>query len=419
MDKLIIEGGATLRGEVEVNGAKNASLPILISAAAGVEPVCLQNVPLSLNDVRVTMDALEHIGCRLDIDHNAHEVIVTPAENEATELPESITGRIRYSLLFLGLLAGKKGHAKITFPGGCNLGERKFDLHLEGLRQLGAVVEQGECTIEVTVPGRFVGADIQFYLPTTTGTETVMLAACFAEGRTRIFNANTRPEVADMAACLNAMGAKISVRNRVVEIEGGRPLAGGKHRIMTGWDEAMTYILAAGMTGGEICIKRFSLEHVRADAAHLREAGLDLFEWGGNVYVSAKNKTLRPFHLFTGPYPGVNSDMQPLFAAFASQCHGEITVTDQRFTERFTHVKELQKLGMQIDTYGNSAVIKGPSRLHGAKVCALDLRCGAALILAGLAAEGTTIIDNIYQINRGYEHVAERFRDLGASIEQV
>jgi len=419
MDKLVIQGGTPLRGDVEVRGAKNASLPILVSAAAGAKPVCLENVPLSLNDIQVTIEALEHIGCQLDTDHDSSKVIVTTAENETTELPESITGRIRSSLLFLGLLAGKKGHAKITFPGGCNLGERKFDLHLEGLRQLGAVVEQGECTIEVTASKQFLGTDIQFYLPTTTGTETVMLAACFSEGRTRVFNANTRPEVADMAACLNAMGANISVRNRVVEIEGGRPLAGGKHKIMTGWDEAMIYILAAGITGGEICIKDFSLEHIRADVAYLREAGLDLFEWGGNVYVSAKNKTLRPFDLFTGPYPGVNSDMQPLFAVFASQCHGESTVTDQRFTERFAYVQELQKMGMQIDAYGNSAVIKGPSRLHGAEVCALDLRCGAALILAGLAAEGTTTIGNIYQINRGYEYVAERFRDLGASIQQI
>lgn len=419
MDKLTIEGGTPLRGEVEVNGAKNASLPILVCAAAGVKPVCLENVPLSLNDVQVAIEALEYIGCRVDIDKGTGKTIVTPAEGDITYLPESISERTRCSLIFLGLLVGKKGLARITFPGGCNLGERKFDLHLEGLRQLGAIVEQGESTIEVTAPNKLVGTDIQFYLPTTTGTETVMLAACFAEGRTRIFNANTRPEVADMAACLNAMGANISVRNRVVEIEGGRPLGSGKHKIMTGWDEAMIYILAAGMTKGEVCVKNFSLDCVRTDADILRSAGLDLFEWGGNVYVSAKNKAFRPFDLFTGPYPGVNSDMQPLFAAFASQCRGESTVTDQRFTERFAYVEELQKMGMQIDSYGNSAVITGPCRLRGAHVRALDLRCGAALILGGLAATGTTVIDNTYQIGRGYEHIVKRFRNLGAMIEET
>jgi len=410
---IIVHGPSELQGEVAVRGAKNAALPILVAAAAGTEPVVLANVPTTLTDVQVTIDALRHVGC--GVETGGGLVTVLPTTGRTTELPRQCASRFRYSLLFLGLLVGKHGHAEIGLPGGCRLGERKFDLHLEGLRQLGADVRLGDDRVEVAAD-RLVGADIQFYLPTTSGTENVMLAACFAQGRTRILNANTRPEIADMARCLNAMGAQITVRNRVVEVVGGRRLGGCRHEIMPGWDEALTYILAAGMTGGEICVRDFSLQHVQGDVSHLRAAGLDVFEWGGNVYVSGKNKQLRGFDLFTAPYPGVNSDMQPLFAAFAGRCRGETTITDQRFTERFQYAGELRRLGVAIESFGNCAVVNGPCQLRGAQVTALDLRCGGALILAALAAEGTTIIDNVCQIRRGYEHVVERFQRLGAGM---
>jgi UDP-N-acetylglucosamine 1-carboxyvinyltransferase len=415
MSKLIIQGPASLSGDVSIRGAKNAALPVLVAAAAGSESVNLINVPTTLNDVNTAIEALRHIGCEIEVSNS--NATIKPPKKETTFLPPEISGRFRYSLLFLGLLTGRHGHAKITFPGGCNLGDRKFDLHLEGLRQLGADVKILDDIIEIAAK-KLVGADIDFYLPTTTGTETVMLAACFAKGRTRIFNANTRPEVIDMAKCLNAMGANISVKNRVVENEGGRKLSGCRHTLMSGWDEAMTYILAAGVTNGEICVKNFSTEHITADVDYLSKAGLDIFEWGGNVYATAKNKELKAFDLFTAPYPGVNSDMQPLFAVLASKCSGESTITDQRFTERFQYVKELQKFGMPIKSYGNCAVVQGPAKLKGASVTALDLRCGSALILTALAAKGTTIIDNCYQIERGHEFVVERFRNLGAQIEK-
>ena len=218
---------------------------------------------------------------------------------------------------------------------------------------------------------------------------------------------------------LNAMGGNVSVKNRVVEIEGVKELGDCDYSIMPGWDEAMTYMIAGAITGGEICINNFHLEHVRHDVAILREAGVDVFEWGGNVYVSAANRELKSFDLFTGPYPGVNSDMQPIFAALASRCTGESSITDQRFTERFAYVEELKKLGADIDNYGNSAVIRGPSNLQGNNVTALDLRCGAALVISALAADGTTTIDNCYQVGRGYENMAERLRGMGAQVEEV
>lgn len=416
MTKLRINGPTQIFGEIEVRGAKNAVLPALVAAAAGDGPTTLENAPTSLNDVGVLLEALDYLGCETQCGDG--RVVVDGSKIHTTELPAEISGRFRYSLLLLGLLAGKHGHAKIYMPGGCDLGDRKFDLHLHGLRCLGAVVEQTEDGIEVTAE-RLVGADIDFYLPTTTGTETVMLAACFAEGRTRIFNANTRPEIVAMGECLNAMGAKVSVRNRVVEVEGGRPLTHCTHSVMPAWDEALTYILTAGLTGGEVCVRNFDLSHVKNDVAYLRESGMMISEWGGNVYASAKNMELRAFDLFTAPYPGVNSDMQPLFTTYASRCKGESTVTDQRFAERFQYISELQKLDVPVESYGNCAVIRGPGALKGADVRALDLRCGAALVMGGVAAEGTTTIDNIYQIERGYEYIDERMRSLGAKIERI
>jgi len=416
MSRLIVRGPVELSGEVSVRGAKNAALPILIAAAASPEPVILRNIPTTLNDVQVTLETLQCVGCRYEIEGDTVRIDGSAIEN--THISEELSTRARSSLLFLGLLVGKVGHAMISMPGGCNLGERKFDLHLEGLRKLGAEVRCDSTGIEIQAE-RLVGTDIDFYLPTTTGTENLMIAACFAEGRTCIYNANTRPEVKDLGDFLNAMGAKVSVRNRVVEIQGRSGLHGCNFSIMPGWDEALTYIIGSALTGGELCVKDFSLQQVQHDVAILRQAGVDIFEWGGCVFSSARNRSLKPFDLFTGPYPAVNSDMQPIFAAFASQCDGESSITDQRFTERFAYVTELRKLGVDIDNYGNSAVIRGINKLKGNKVKVLDLRCGAALLVASMKADGVTVIDNSYQIDRGYENVVEKMKALGADVEQT
>ena len=413
MSKLIIRGPVQLNGLVSVRGGKNAALPIIIAAGITGHPVKLSNVPTELKDIDLAFQSLKCLGA--GVESTDGNVTIDGSTITNTELPPEIAGRFRYSLLFLGLLVGRFGHARVTFPGGCDLGDRKFDLHLEGLRKLGADVKIIGDSIEVQAD-KLVGTDIDFYLPTTSGTETVILAACFAKGRTRIFNANTRPEIVDMGNFLNSLGAKVSVKNRVVEVEGISDFTGTEYNIMPGWDEALTYMIAAGITGGEICVENFTLDYVQSDVNYLRQAGLDVFQWGGNVYVSAKARKLAPFDLFTAPYPGVNSDMQPIFAALASQCYGESTITDQRFTERFQYVSEFQKLGMDIDSYGNCAVVRGPSKLKGAKVTATDLRCGAALVISALTAKGTTQIDNCYQLYRGYENVVQRFKGLGADI---
>jgi len=416
MSRFIVRGPATLNGEIVVRGAKNAALPILVAAAIAPEPVVLSNVPTRLNDVQVQIDTLRHVGISSVMSDDT--IRLDPLNVRDTEIPAEMSSKIRYSLLFLGLLLGKVGHAKISVPGGCNLGDRKFDIHIAGLRQLGAEVCCEGGFIEARAD-KLIGTDIQFYLPTTSGTENVMIAACFAKGRTRIFNANTRPEVKNLGDFLNAMGANVIVKNRVVEIEAPKKMHGCEFRIMPGWDEALTYIIGAALTGGEICVKDFSLEHVRHDVGILKQSGVDVFEWGGSVYASARDRILRPFDLFTGPYPAVNSDMQPIFASLASQCQGESSITDQRFTERFAYVSELCKLGVDIENYGNSAIIRGTTRLKGNKVKALDLRCGGALLLAALKAEGITVIDDAYQIGRGYEDIASKLNALGADVEQT
>jgi len=416
MSRLIVKGPVTLNGEITVRGAKNAALPALVAAAMTPEPVTLRNVPATLNDVQVLLEALRHVGVCTVVENDT--VRFEQSEVREMEIPGEISSKIRYSLLFLGLLLGRAGYAKISVPGGCNLGDRKFDLHVEGLRRLGADIRCEGGFIEARAD-KLVGTDIQFYLPTTSGTENIMIAACFAKGKTRIFNANTRPEVKDLGALLNAMGANVIVRNRVVEIEPPERMRGCEFSIMTGWDEGLTYIIGSSLTGGELCVKNFSLEHIQHDVAILRQAGVDVFEWGGSVYSSAKNRTLRPFDLFTGPYPAVNSDMQPIFAVLASQCQGESSITDQRFTERFAYVGQLQKLGVDIENYGNSAIIRGGNQLKGNRVKALDLRCGAALLLASLKADGITVIDDSYQIGRGYEDVTARMNAIGADIEQT
>lgn len=416
MSRLIVKGPVKLNGEISVRGAKNAALPMLVAAAIPSESVTLQNVPTTLNDVQVLLDALRHVGVSSVVENDT--VRFEKCDIRQTEIPSEISSKIRSSLLFLGLLLGKAGHAKVSVPGGCNLGDRKFDLHIEGLKKLGADIQCEGGFIEARAD-RLVGTDIQFYLPTTSGTENIMIAACFAKGRTRIFNANTRPEVKDLGTLLNAMGAHVIVRNRVVEIEPPERMQGCEFSIMAGWDEALTYVIGSALTGGELCVKNFSLDYIQHDVAILRQAGVDIFEWGGSVYSSARNRMLRPFDLFTGPYPAVNSDMQPIFAAFGSQCQGESSITDQRFTERFAYVGQLRKLGMDIENYGNSAVVTGGNHLKGDKVKALDLRCGAALLLAALKADGITVIDDAYQIGRGYEDVATKMNALGADVEQT
>jgi len=416
MDAIRIKGPATIEGSVSLAGAKNAALPILVAAFAAEGPVRLENMPTGLNDVRVLIEILRELGGVIE-EPEPHVVEVTRTELDSYEVPTGLAGRIRYSLLMLGLLLGRKGRVRLGVPGGCEIGRRKFDLHLMGLEALGARIRLEDDVIDAQAD-RLVGADISLPIATTSGTENLMIAACFAEGVTRILNAHTRPEIIDLAKMLNTLGADIRIATRKVEIHGGRPLGSGTYRILPAWDEAATLMCAATMTGGELCVRDFAADVLQEHLLPIRQAGADVLSWGGHLFVKGPD-TIRPVHIVTGPAPIINSDMNPIFAALCAVGDGESTITDTRFPERFGYVGEMQKMGATIDHYENCAVIRGGPDLKGAAVVAKDLRCGAALAILALAAEGETLISNVYQLDRGYYRFEETLRSLGVPAERV
>ena len=415
MEVFEISGGRVIEGEVELSGAKNAALPVLFASLLSKGKVVVRNVPTKLQDIQVAIKIMRFLGANVEVDGT---VVMVDAHNLSKErAPAVLSSKIRYSLLLLSVLLTRFGRVEIPLPGGCDIGARKFDLHIEGLNMLGADIEVTKKSIVGSLNGRFKGADIDFYIPTTSGTENIIIAASLAQGKTRIRNANTKPEIQDFIAFMNSMGAQIKYSSRYVEIYGVKRLHRTDYSIMKGNDEAITYMIAAGMTGGEVKIKDFNLSTLKMETQYLKEAGMDIFEWGGSVYVSGK-KGLKPFYIFTAPFPGVGSDLQPLFAALALVAKGESTITDQVFLERFGYVSALQKFGAKIVNYGNSAVVHGGRRLRGAHVSATDLRGGTAMVLTALVSEGKSIIENIYQIDRGYEKLEKKLGALGAEIRR-
>lgn len=408
-----INGGNKLFGEVKLSGAKNAALPMIVAACLGEEYTVLKNVPTKLRDVQILISILQELGADIIVENTKVSCRRGSYPNRDV-VPESAS-EIRASLLLLGSTAALGERIKLPLPGGCRIGDRKYDLHILGLRKLGAKVDDNEWDITI-VSKKLKGNSIEFYLPTTSGTENVIIAAVLAEGETTLLNANTRPEICQLADLLNAMGANVTCSNRVVNVKGNSIIRGGvEFTIMPGWDEAVTYAVAAAVTGGEIYIPHFNTQFIKEDVRYLNIAGVQVFEWGTSLYVSGKGEK-KPFDLFTAPYPGINSDMQPIFAALALSAKGISTIADLRFTDRFQYVDELKKFQADINSFGNTAIIKGGKILRGANVRATDLRGGAACILTGLFAQGSTVIENIEQIKRGYEDIDEKLSSIGADI---
>ena len=403
-------------GDIHLSGAKNAALPIIVAACLCEEDVTLTNIPLQLKDVTILVGILNEVGFRIEMT-GTDTLIYHNSEKQTIEyeVPEE-ANKIRYSLLLLSLLLQKCNRVELPSPGGCKIGNRKYDIHLESLIQMGAKIEDDEY-ISGKLAGRFIGDEMTFRIATTSGSENVILAGVLAEGKTIIRNANTRPEVLDLIHFLNAMGGDISYQTRYVEINGVKRLHGGEYRVLSGRDEAVTYMILAGMCRGEVKINQFTCENVQIDVDLLRKIGIDIFEWNDDTYISAKNKTLKPFSMATSPYPGINSDMQPLFAALAATITGESIITDMRFTDRFQYVEEFKKFGMEIANYSNCAIIQGGKPLSGAKVVSPDLRGGAALMLLGNVAEGITEVDNTYQIDRGYLDIRSKLNKIGCKID--
>lgn len=413
MEKLLITGGRRLDGTIELSGAKNAALPILVGSLLSRDIVTLRNIPRSMEDIQVMLEIMEHIGATI-----TEKICIDPTNISEWEVPGNLGSRIRYTLLMLGCLLARFGKVKIPIPGGCSIGERKFDIHIDGLRALGAHIEMKGDSIEGEI-ARFKGTDFRLRLPSTGGTENLVLAACLAEGHTTLRNAHTRPEVLDFINFLNSMGAKISVPiDGRIEIDGVKRLHGTEYTVMGGRDEAITYMAAAGVTHGNIYIKHADIGNIEYAVAAFRRAGLRISNTNDGVHVSSPDE-LRPTDVITGPYPGINSDMQPFFAVLATQAEGTSRITDTRFEDRFQYVSELSKMGARIEMDGNTSIVRGKVRLNGAKIKATDLRAGGALVVAALTAEGETEVTNVYQIDRGYEHIETKLVKLGADIERV
>ena len=417
MDKLIIHGGIPLAGEIRISGAKNAALPILAATLLAEGPMVIGNVP-HLHDITTTMELLGRMGCSLTVDERMHIEVDTSTIKEFFA-PYELVRTMRASILVLGPLLARFGTADVSLPGGCAIGSRPVNLHLQGLTQMGAElsVEGGYIRAKAK---RLKGVDIVLDLVTVTGTENLMMAATLAKGVTVLRNAAREPEVVDLADCLIAMGAKIEgAGTDTIRIEGVESLGGTRYDILPDRIETATYLVAAAMTGGKVKLKNTRPQLLEAVISKLNEAGAHMTMGEDWIELDMKGEALRAVDIHTSPYPGFPTDMQAQFTAMNCIASGTGTITESVFENRFMHVLELQRMGAQVKLEGNTAITTGVKQLTCAPVMATDLRASASLVLAGLVAKGATEVDRIYHIDRGYETIEEKLSNLGAQIKRV
>lgn len=417
MERLIVKGGNRLVGTVKTSGAKNAVLPIIAASILGTSPSRLDEIP-ALEDVRTICAVLECLGIKVDASE-PHTLKIDSREITSCEAPYELVRSMRASFLVMGPLLARKGYARISQPGGCAIGTRPIDLHLKGFEALGVKIEQGHGYIEASAPEGMTGANIYLDFPSVGATENIMMAAAMANGTTVLENPAEEPEIVDLANYLNQMGARVrGAGTNVITIEGVSELHGVQHSVIPDRIEAGTYMIAAAMTGGDVIIENVLPEHQKPLIAKLREAGALVEEDIDRIHVVGSGK-LKAVDIKTLPYPGFPTDMQAQMMAMLSVAEGRSKITETVFENRFMHVVELNRMGANITTEGRSAVIAGPAHLTGCTVRATDLRAGAAMILAGLVAEGATEICDIYHIDRGYEEIAAKLTRLGADIKRV
>ena len=422
MDKLLIRGGCTLQGEVLVSGAKNAALPELCAALLTAEPVTLLNVP-QLQDVSTMLKLIRNMGVTAERADDGTVRIDASALN-SPEAPYELVKTMRASVLALGPLLARFGEATVSLPGGCAIGSRPVDQHIKGMAAMGAeiVVEHGYMIAKLPAGWtRLKGARITTDMVTVTGTENFMMAAALAEGETVLENAAQEPEISDLAEMLIAMGAKIEGHGTSrIRIQGVEKLHGCTHRVVADRIEAGTFLCAVAATGGDVVLRHGRADHLDAVIEKLREAGVTVQAVDGGIRVqSTGGATLKAQGFRTTEYPGFPTDMQAQFMALNCIAQGTATVTETIFENRFMHVNELVRLGAKIQVDGKVAVIEGVPRLSGATVMATDLRASASLVIAGLLAEGETIVDRIYHLDRGYDRMEDKLRALGADIERI
>ncbi|MEO7761374.1 MAG: UDP-N-acetylglucosamine 1-carboxyvinyltransferase [Casimicrobiaceae bacterium] len=417
MDKLVINGGTPLNGEVRVSGAKNAALPILCASLLTAEPLALTNVP-NLRDVSTMCSLLAQLGIVVTPDSARHALTLQAGTIRSHLAPYELVKTMRASILVLGPLLARGGEAKVSLPGGCAIGVRPVDQHIKALEAMGATIEIAHGYIHAKAT-RLVGAEILFDMVTVTGTENVMMAATLADGETVLRNAAREPEVVDLAHCLVAMGAKITgAGTSEIRIEGVPALHGAAHRIMPDRIETGTFLAAVAAAGGSVTIRDADPSTLIAVIEKLQEAGVGI-ECDGDAIRVSRNGRLDAVDLQTAPYPGFPTDMQAQLLAVNAIASGTSAITETIFENRMMHVQELQRLGANIELEGNVAIVKGVPRLLGATVMATDLRASACLVIAALVAEGETVIERIYHLDRGYERIEAKLSALGASIHRV
>ena len=417
MDKFHIHGGLPLEGRIAISGAKNSALPALAACLLTDEPVKLDRIP-PVRDIRTMMQLLEHTGATLDVDG---ELVRVRAESlTKPEAPYELVKTMRASSLVLGPLVARMGRARVSMPGGCAIGARPINLHVSALEHLGAEIRQAHGYVEAHAPNGLRGAQIQFDRITVTGTEDVLMAAVLAEGQTLIGNAAREPEVQDLAALLNKMGADIEgAGTSVIRVNGVKKLHGAEHTIIADRIEAGTFLIAGAMTRGDLLIENCVPQHLDALTIKLRQAGADVQPAGADALrVTAKDR-LRAVDITTEEYPGFATDLQAQYMAMMTTAGGISFVTETIFENRFMHTQELGRMGANIRVEGRQAIVAGVEELTGAQVIASDLRASASLVLAGLVARGETVVDRVYHIDRGYEKIEEKLARAGARIERV
>jgi len=419
MDKLVIRGGEPLLGTVRVSGAKNAALPCMAAALLTDEPVILENIP-QVRDIETTRNLLAAMGAEVELGYGRaqHRTTIHCKTLAAPEASYELVKTMRASTLVLGPLVARCGHARVSLPGGCAIGSRPIDLHIKGLESLGAKITQDHGYVEATTQ-RLQGAEIVFDKITVTGTEDLLMAATLAEGETILQNCAREPEVADLAALLNKMGARIEgAGTSTIRVQGVTKLHGARHRIIPDRIEAGTFIIAAALTAGDLNITGCDPQHLGALMAKLAKVGVKTKQNSDSVRVMGDNP-LTASDMVTEEYPGFPTDMQAQFMALATQAEGTSIITENIFENRFMHAQELTRMGANIKIEGRRAIVRGRSPLSAAAVLASDLRASASLVLAALVADGETIIDRVYHLDRGYENIEEKLRGVGAQIRRI
>ncbi len=421
MDTIVIRGGKPLSGTISISGAKNAALPLMAASLLTPETVVLENIPV-LGDIRTLADVLEELGVEIGGNGSGGEggLELTAGHIEDTTAPYELVRKMRASVLVLGPLLARFGTAKVSLPGGCAIGTRPVDLHIRALEQMGAEIKLQDGYIQAAAPQGLKGADIRFPAVTVGGTENILMAATLARGVTVIENAAREPEVTALADCLVAMGANISgMGSERIVIQGVDQLGGARFTNISDRIEAGSYAVAAGLTDGDVILEGANAAHMEAVIEALRRAGIQIEDVPGGLRVRRNGGSLRGIDLTTQPYPGFPTDMQAQMMVLMAIADGASRITEQIFENRFMHVPELARMGADITVHGGAALVRGVDYLIGAPVMATDLRASVSLVLAGLVADGETVVNRVYHLDRGYERLEEKLSWCGADIKRI